>query len=240
MSKEEENYFIKLVKELNKTIAKDSKFDERPLDQIESIHRQVDYKLIAEEANKAEEAKADLVKALTGPTMTKKKKNETPEEKAERKKLKEQIKAIKGKPYSENELRHAKYKEIKEAREDLSEQVKEVINKLQDVGEYKLATYQGRAGGGRKLLGCPHCKGVMLAAGIKLKRDVDPNKPKTQNQREWQDYVKAVSQIPAYKGIVRSKIMKAASALRAGGYTIDQIKEISDNPVLQPAEVHNA
>jgi hypothetical protein len=144
-------------------------------------------------------------------------------EKIERLEKKIEIAKISEPKYSSNQIRHKKYHEVKEAREDLSKDVKAIINKLQNEGEYKLATYHGRAGAGRKLLKCPHCEGVMLATGVKLKREVNPDRPKTQGQREWLDYVKQVSLIPEYKGLARSKVLKAASELRGKGISISDL-----------------
>lgn len=132
----------------------------------------------------------------------------------------------------ENAIRHKKYREVKAAREDLSEKLKEVISGLQDEGDYKLAIFQGRAGGNRKVLQCPHCSGKMVASGVKAARERERGLPQTQGQREWQDYIKVVTTIPEYKGLSRPKMLKAASALRAAGYTIDQIKDLGDRPVL--------
>jgi hypothetical protein len=147
-------------------------------------------------------------------------------EKIERLEKKIEIAKISEPKYSSNQIRHKKFHEVKEAREDLSKDVKAIINKLQNEGEYKLATYHGRAGAGRKLLKCPHCEGVMLATGVKLKREVNPDRPKTQGQREWLDYVKQVSLIPEYKGLARSKVLKAASELRGKGISISDLSQL--------------
>jgi hypothetical protein len=134
---------------------------------------------------------------------------------------------IKHYEYAKNAERHKKYIEPKAPRQDLSEAVKDIIKKTEDQGAFKMAVFQGFAGGKRKILQCPHCEKSMIASGVKLKRNIDPDRPKTGSQQDWFQFVNAVGSLPEFKGKKRSIVMKAASKLKAGGYKIDELASIN-------------
>ena len=127
--------------------------------------------------------------------------------------------------YTKNQLRHKKFYEGKESREDLSEEVKAILmgkavpSAAKDVDKrvksagLPPAKFVGKAGGKRKILCCPHCDGEMIATGVKA-TTADNTRQKTPAMKAWHDLIKAVGEMPEHKGKKRPELMPIASALK--------------------------
>jgi hypothetical protein len=115
--------------------------------------------------------------------------------------------------YTKNQLRHKKFYEGKESREDLSEEVKAILDKRVKSAGLPPAKFVGKAGGKRKILCCPHCDGEMIATGVKA-TTADNTRQKTPAMKAWHDLIKAVGEMPEHKGKKRPELMPIASALK--------------------------
>lgn len=101
--------------------------------------------------------------------------------------------------HTKNQLRHRKFYEPEENREDLSEDLKSKL---------KNAIMIGKAGGSRKIIQCPHCEGKMLAAGV---RAAGVKKEQSSAQKAWLDHIKKIAALPEHKGLPRPKVVKIAA-----------------------------
>ena len=109
-----------------------------------------------------------------------------------------------------------------DVREDLSDRVKDLINKIADEGSERFGVFVGNAGGKRKIFECPSCGKHMTVAGARVVRKKDPSKKMTPNQDDWMTYVSEVRKIIPKGG----NAMKSASKLRGEGVTLEQLKEL--------------
>lgn len=130
--------------------------------------------------------------------------------------------------YTKNQLRHRKFYEGKESREDLSEEVKAILDRRVKSSGIPPAKFVGKAGGKRKILCCPHCDGEMIATGVKA-TTADNTRAKTPAMKAWHDLIKAVGNMPEHKGKKRPEIMPIASALKEKhGGSVNAISALTD------------
>lgn len=113
-----------------------------------------------------------------------------------------------------------------EVRQDVSDKVRDLVKELSKEGDYRFGVFVGNAGGKRKLIECPHCKEKMVVAGIKAERKKS-EKPATEKQKEWMNYVKMVGSLPDNFGTSRKQHMQMASKLKKEGVSYDQLKNIT-------------
>lgn len=114
----------------------------------------------------------------------------------------------------------------KEVREDVSDKVRDLVKEIAKEGDYRFGVFVGNAGGKRKLIQCPHCEKKMVVAGIKGERKKS-DKPPSQKQKDWMEFVKIVGKLPENQGRSRTEHMKMGKKLKAEGITLENLKNIA-------------
>lgn len=102
--------------------------------------------------------------------------------------------------YGKDKKRHKKFYVPDEQRPDVSSEYKMKL---------KNAVMIGKAGGQRKILECPHCKGQMWATSVRS--SAGGKRERTDKQKRWLEHITETGKRPEYIGLRRPDIVKAAS-----------------------------
>jgi len=197
----------KLVSGVDKEAEEKAKIDKAVMEKIKEIE-----KLQDDDIERAEKLYEDELKEIKEETIITTNPDGSKTVEVKKKIVKPDI-YMQEPRYTKNQLRHRKFYEGKEEREDLSETVKEIFDKRVKSAGIPPAKFVGKAGGKRKILACPHCDGEMIATGVKA-TTTDNTRAKTPAMTSWHALVKAVGEMPEHKGMKRPLIMPIASAIK--------------------------